>query len=165
MSLHEQSHPQEAPGNLNAETGEAIGLHIIFRVAARIVAVLFALSLLPLWLYLCSITELGLDYPIRRAGESDLYPARGTLAFWWICFIHISKDSLLSYVFGGIPIIGAICVSLYYGFSIRTWTARIIIALFIASGPFIWGYLHILFYDSWPNVDAVWQSLGKFLQR
>lgn len=160
MSLHVPSQPQGAP---NASSDDDFELRFGVRVAARIIAVLFALSLIPIWLYLCSMVELGLDYPIRRAGESDIYPTRGTFAFWLNCLIQVSKCSLFSYAFGGFLIVPAICICLYYGFSIRTWKTRLIIALVIATFPFTWGYLHIRFYSSWSKVDVITHPFDKLL--
>lgn len=158
MSLHEQSHPEVAPENLDAKTGDTIGLRFVLRAVAKILAVLLALALLPFWFYLSSIAEVTLDYPVRLAGLDPRYPARGTFEFWWGWFIQTSRAAGLAGAFGGIVLIPALSLLMYYGFSIRQKAGRIITLLVFASGPYIYGYMLVRFPD---KLRAVWELLEK----
>jgi hypothetical protein len=159
MSRQEQLQLQGNQASHDAKADEAFDPPRVLRVAAKILAILFALTLLPLWFYLCSAVEVTLDYPVRLAGIDSRYPARGTFDFWWGCLVEASQASFFSYLFGGIPIIAAISFCFCYGLSIRNSVTRVFIVLVIASGPFIYAYMYIRFYS---KLDAVWDFLRKF---
>lgn len=68
-------------------------------------SVLLALGLLGCWIYLSrDFAFLALDYPLRRAGESDEYPALGTGAFYIGCASALLSTSVTMLIVFSVPL-------------------------------------------------------------
>ena len=70
----------------------------------RWIGILALLGLFGAWIWLSHVmVSLALDYPIRRAGESAEYPARGTPAFYWNCIYRSAQMLGITVFYWGIP--------------------------------------------------------------
>jgi len=69
-------------------------------------AVLLAMGLLGCWIYLSrDFAFLALDYPLRRAGESEEYPALGTVAFYMGCVSALLSVSVTMLILFSVPLV------------------------------------------------------------
>jgi hypothetical protein len=102
---------------------------------AKVAATLLALVLIGAWVWYSDFgAEASLDYPLRRAGESAEYPARGTFVFYWKCLSEIATVFAFLLTFGAVPLLIALS-ALFYGCSIRSWATRSAIILIVLLMP------------------------------
>jgi membrane protease YdiL (CAAX protease family) len=114
---------------------------------ARVSAVVFAVVLLVGWILLCyPIVDVILDYPLRRAGESDDYPPLYSLAFYWKCFSRLLMIPVIllyrPYWLGGLAVS---IISLCFGLKIRSNYWRAGVAIVVIFGPIFAHALYRIF--------------------
>lgn len=101
-----------------------------FRPAMKAFRIIVSLLVLVAWIWLSEgWVELSLDYPLRRAGESDLFPALGTPAFYRNCTWVLLTNLVRMVILVGVPLtIASFC--LLRNCAIKS---RLYIALFLAG--------------------------------
>ncbi len=81
------------------------------RPAIKAFLIILSILVLAGWGWLSEIgAELALDYPLRRAGESELFPALGTPAFYTNCAKALLDDLTGMLIIFGLPL----ALSLFY---------------------------------------------------
>lgn len=109
---------------------------------ARIVCALLAIVLLAVWCWFSfGMSSLALDYPLRRAGESAMYPAFGTLAFYLGCLRELARIFAFTSYMWILPM-GLALFLMFRGFALHSLRSRLLSSFTILTLP-------IICYASW----------------
>ncbi len=112
------------------------------RMIVRIVCALLAIALLALWCWFSfGMSSLALDYPLRRAGESAVYPAFGTVAFYVGCLRELARIFAFTSYMWVLPM-GIALFLMFRGFALHSLRSRLLSSVAILTLP-------IICYTSW----------------
>ena len=95
----------------------------------KIVCGLTGILLVGVWCWFShALTEVALDYPLRRAGENEIYPALGTLPFYGGCMRALLQVMMASSFVWVIPFVITLLL-LFKAFAVTSWWSRCLLFL------------------------------------